>query len=134
VVSFHPLAPIVVGEVLYLPHRGLADRLRNVSQVLLYLNNITRRHISTHNRSTYHTHVTILEVIVLLQDLHEYNTPLPGLPIRVWCVKSKTFRSVSSPTITLGLQNQPLLWQTRYMWSKVYREIIYKWPTGREHV
>ena len=130
-VSFHPF---VAGEVLHLPHRALADRLRNVRQALLHLNNITRRNISTHNRSTYHAHITIPEVIVLLPGLHEYNTPLLGLPIRVWCVKSKTFRSVSSPTITLGLQDQPLLWETRYMWNKVYREIIYRWPTGREHV
>jgi hypothetical protein len=34
----------------------------------------------------------------------------------------------------LGLQDQPLLWQTRYMRNKVYREIVYRWPTEREHV
>ena len=34
----------------------------------------------------------------------------------------------------LDLQDRPLLRQTRYMWSKVYGETVYQWPTERGHV
>ena len=101
-VPFHLLHLVVVGEVLHLPRRALVDTPRNLCQAVSHLNNITRRNISIHNHIiylshvTYYNHIIILEAIMLLLDRHESNTPHRSLLVPVWCVKSKTFRSVSS--------------------------------------
>lgn len=63
----------------------------------------------------------------------QYAPPQRSHPCVV-CEIKRNFDLFHLELYPLGLQDHPLLWQTRYMWGKVYREIVYQGPTRREHV